>query len=345
MIMAESISRREILKTAGVAVTGSLFAACEKRKAEVRTGAGAAPGEKADFSGEEYVWISPHANLPLYVAHDHPALFNVARELGVQVTIAGPDTVDIPATIAAIEQTAARKPAGIMVSGWDPSAFVAPINMAIESGIPVVTVDVDVPRSKRLAFIGTDWFDLGAKQAEAMIRALKGRRGKVALIGMIEQYIDQQGFAGFRSVAEKAGLTVLDPQQDKGNSAEAARVAGDILQATPDLVGMAGFDSETGPGIGMALRETGKAGQVIGTTVDAEEQHLRLVKDGILVAAVGQKRELFSHFGVKALFEARHSTVRFTRDDVKAGVVPIPEIFYCGSYTVTRENVDYFLKA
>jgi len=343
--MTESLTRRDLFRTAGATLAATVFTACEKRKMKFQTEAASGAAPKEDYSGEEYVWISPHANLPLYVAHDHPALFNVAKELGVQVTIAGPDTVDIPATIAAIEQTAARKPAGIMVSGWDPSAFIAPINMAIESGIPVVTVDVDVPRSKRLAFIGTDWFDLGAKQAEAMVRALGGRRGKVALIGMIEQYIDQQGFAGFRSVAEKAGLTVLDPLQDKGNSAEAARVAGDVLQATPDLVGMAGFDSETGPGIGMALRETGRAGKVIGTTVDAEEQHLRLVKDGILVAAVGQKRELFSHFGVKALFEARHSTVRFTRDDARAGVVPIPEIFYCGSYTVTRENVDYFLKA
>lgn len=142
---SNTLTRRDVLKTAGAALAGSVFAACEKRKAEVQTAGAGATGPKADFSGEEYVWISPHANLPLYVAHDHPALHNVARELGVQVTIAGPDTVDIPATIATIEQTAARKPAGIMVSGWDPSAFVAPINMAIESGIPVVTVDVDVP--------------------------------------------------------------------------------------------------------------------------------------------------------------------------------------------------------
>ena len=341
---SNALTRRDVLKTAGAALAGSVFAACEKRKSEVRTAGAAATGSKADFSNEEYVWISPHANLPLYVAHDHPALRNVARELGVQVTITGPDTVDIPATVSTIEQTAARRPAGIMVNGWDPSALVVPINMAIESGIPVVTVDCDVPASRRLAFIGTDWFELGVRQAEAMVKALKGRKGKVALIGMIEQYIDQQAFKGFRSVAEKAGLTVMEPQQDKGNSAEAARVAGDILQATPDLVGMAGFDSETGPGIGMALRETGKTEKIIATTVDAEEQHLRLVKEGILVAAVGQKRELFSHFGVKALFEARHSTVRFTKDDAKAGVVPIPEIFYCGSYTVTRENVDFFLK-
>src|SRR5205085_4741111 len=131
----------------------------------------------------------------------------------------------IPGLVAAVEQTAARKPSGMMVVGWDPSALIPAINKAIEAGIPVVCVDADVPGSKRLAFIGTDWFDLGVRQGQAMVKALGGKKGKVAMQGLIEQFIDQQAFAGFKSVAEKAGLTVMDPQQDKGNQAESAKVA------------------------------------------------------------------------------------------------------------------------
>ena len=129
---------------------------------------------------EEYVWLSAHAHLPLFVARDHPALFQVGRELGVRVTIAGPDTVDIPGLVAAVEQTAARRPTGIMVVGWDPSALIPAIDRAVESGVPVVCVDADVPGSKRLAFIGTDWYDLGVRQGEAMLRGLArpSRRGR-----------------------------------------------------------------------------------------------------------------------------------------------------------------------
>jgi ABC-type sugar transport system substrate-binding protein len=293
---------------------------------------------------EEYVWISANANLPLFTAHDHPALKLVEKELGVRTQIAGPNSIDIPSLVAAIEQTAARKPAGMMIVGWDPSALVPPINKAVESGVPVVCVDADVSASKRLAFIGTDWHDLGIRQGEAMVKALGGRRGKIALLGLIEQSIDQQAFAGFRSVAEKAGLMVLEPQQDKGNQAEAARVAAAIIQAHPDLVGMAGFDSESGPGMGQAIKEADKAGKIAATCVDAEEQHLRLVKEGVLTAAVGQKRELFTYMGVKALFEFRHSRLRFTSDDKAAGVTPIPVNYNTGTYTVTRDNVDLFLK-
>ena len=97
----------------------------------------------------------------------------------------------------------------------------APINAAVEKGIPVICVDADVPGSRRLCFVGTDWFEIGVRQAEAMVQALGGRKGKVALLGLIGQEIDLRAFAGFRSIAEKHGLVCMEPQHDKGNTSEA----------------------------------------------------------------------------------------------------------------------------
>jgi ribose transport system substrate-binding protein len=342
--MKNHLSRRDLLKGSTFAALGTAMTGCEQAPSTSSEQSGGPATRRPGNPNEEYVWISANANLPLFVAHDHPALRLAGEELGVKVTIAGPNTVDIPGLVGHLEQAVARKPAGIMVVGWDPSALVPAINKAIEAGVPVVTVDADVPESKRHAFIGTNWYDLGVKQAEAMVQALRGKKGKIAMLGLIEQTIDQQAFEGFRSVALPAGLTCLDPQQDKGNQAEAARVAAAILQANPDLVGMAGFDSESGPGIGQAIKEAGKSGQIAATTVDAEEQHLRLVTEGILTACVGQKRELFTYLGAKALYELNHSKLKFTKDDVKAGISPIPVYYYTGTYTVTKENVELFLK-
>ena len=333
------VSRRSWLHT--LALTGGtvLATSCAKRGEP-----SAASDPAADYSHEEYVWMSCHANLPLFMAHDHPALRLAGKQLGVQVTIGGPNTSDIPSLISYIEITAARRPAGMMVVAWDPSAVVAPINKAIESGIPVVCVDTDAPDSKRLSFIGTDWFDLGLRQAQAMVKALGERKGKVAMLGLTEHYIDQQAFAGFRSIAEKAGLTLMEPQNDRGDSAIAARVAATIIQATPDLVGMAGFDSESGPGMGLAIKEAGKAGQIVATCVDAEPAHLSLIKEGVLTAAIGQKRELFTYFGLRVLFELNHSSLKLCADDKAAGIRPAPDVIYTGSYTVTHDNVDIFIK-
>lgn len=343
--MPPILTRREALKLTGALASGAALGAlagCEKPPASVAAGAPVPPGQP---SNEEYVWLSAHAHLPLFVAYDHPALFQVGRELGVKVTIAGPDTLDIPQLVAAIEQTAARRPSGLMVVGWSEAALKPAIDAAVDAGIPVVCVDADVPSSKRAAFIGTDWHEIGVIQGREMLKALGGRKGKVAMIGLIDQYIDQRAFEGFRSVLVPAGLTVLEPQHDQGTPAEAARVASGILQSYPDLVGIAGFDSESGPGIGHALRESGRANRVVGTTVEAEDQVLRFIKDGILAAGIRQKRQLFTYQGVKALRDIVHATLKFTDDDRRAGIVPIPVNYSTGVFTITRANVDLFLKS
>ncbi|MBI2946654.1 MAG: substrate-binding domain-containing protein [Verrucomicrobia bacterium] len=340
MSKALQIKRREALTSAGAVALGMTFAGCEE--SAVKPTPVSVPIHRSN-SDDEYVWLSANANLPMFAEQDQPALRQAGAELGVKVTVAGPNSIDIPSLLAAIEQTTARRPAGMMIVGWDPSGLVGPINAAIEAGIPVVCVDADVPASKRMAFIGTDWFDIGVQQARAMLKALGTRRGKVALLGLIEQTIDQQAFAGFRSVAEPAGLVCLPPQQDKGNQAEATRVAASIIQGTPDLAGMAGFDSESGPGIGQAIKEAGKVGQIIGTTVQAEGQMLKFIMDGVMTASVMQKRKLFTYYGVKALYDLNHSKLRFTADDRKAGITPIPINYSTGTFLITKENVAMFV--
>jgi len=343
-----SLHRRDLLGAAGAlagaGLLGGLTGCEEPPHSRANQDTKATGNQPQSYAHEEYVWVAALANLPLYTQRDHPALHLAAKELGVRVTMAGPNTIDIPALVAAIEQTAARKPAGMMVVGFDPSALVAPINRAMEAGIPVVCIDSDVPASNRISFIGTDWFDLGVRQAKGMLEGLQGQKGEIAMLGMIELPIMQAAFEGFRSIVEPAGLTPLSPQQDKANQVEAARVMASIIQAHPKLVGAAGFDAESGPGMGQAIKEAGKAGKLVATCVDDQEQHLRLLKEGVLHTCIGQKRELFTYMGLKALFEVNHSPVQFTHDDQAAGVYPIPIAYNTGAYTITKENVDLFLK-
>jgi hypothetical protein len=77
--------------------------------------------------------------------------------------------------------------------------------------------------------------------------------------------------------------------------------------------------------------------------VEAEEQHLRLLKEGVLTACIGQKRELFTYYGVRALHDYVHTTLQLSQDDRQAGMAPIPVNYNTGTYTVTRANVDLFL--
>lgn len=111
---------------------------------------------------------------------------------------------------------------------------------------------------------------------------------------------------------------------------------------------MAGFNSESGPGIGAALKEAGKGGQTVATCVDAELQHLTLVKEGVLTACVGQKRQRFTYQGIKALHDVVNNKLAFTGSvdtDKQVGIVPIPINYNTGTYTVTAATVDIYIKA
>src|SRR5438132_9577088 len=145
-----SVTRREALRSASVLAGATLLASLAGSADSY--GQSSEKSSSGAQSNEEYVWLSANANLPLFVAHDHPALRLAGETLGVKVTIAGPNSVDIRGLVEAVEQTTARKPAGMMVVGWDPSALIPAINGAIDAGIPVVCVDADVPKSKRYSF-------------------------------------------------------------------------------------------------------------------------------------------------------------------------------------------------
>src|SRR6185436_712014 len=103
--MKTNLTRRDLLKFAAIGTSSAALSSvtgCEKPSAPASS-AQPRGTTKADYSNEEYVWLSANANLPLFTSKDHPALRLAGQELGVKVVIAGPSSVDIPGLVAAVE--------------------------------------------------------------------------------------------------------------------------------------------------------------------------------------------------------------------------------------------------
>src|SRR6058998_629874 len=100
--MSKKISRRQAIQAGAFGGVGawSVLTGCEK--APQQDESIQRSGEKQSHADEEYVWLSANSNLPLFTAHDHPALRLAGEELGVKVSLAGPNSVDIPGLVAAI---------------------------------------------------------------------------------------------------------------------------------------------------------------------------------------------------------------------------------------------------
>jgi ABC-type sugar transport system substrate-binding protein len=324
--------------TLGLALLTTL--ACERRN---QTDAGTTGAATAVNPNEEYVMVTTIMNAPMYVNHDQAAFKRWGQKMGVKTSILGTPEWDIPAQIAVIEQVIGSKPAGLLINGTDPG-IAQVINKAVDAGIPTVVYDSDIPNSKRHAFLGTDWYEIGRLQGEAMAKLIGGK-GKVAYMGILGLNNMEAGFRGYLDVLKKyPGIQVVGKFDDKSNVEEAARITSDLISAHPDIAGISGFDSNSGPGIGLAVREAGKAGKIKVTTVDWEPEHLKLVQDGVIQLLVGQKRELFTWYGAQFLYDMVHNTNTLSDNDAAAGITAIPQTVNTGLLQITKENVGQFIK-
>lgn len=263
--------------------------------------------------------------------------------MGVKVSILGPAEWDIPAQINTIEEVIGTRPTGLLINGTNP-AIANVIDKAVDAGIPTVVYDSDIPASKRHAFLGTDWYQIGRMQGEEMVR-LTGGKGKIAYMGILGLSNMEAGFQGLLDVIKKyPGIEVVGKYDDKANVEEAAHVTADLLAAHPDLGGICGFDSNSGPGIALAVKEAGKVGKVFITTVDWEPEHLQLVREGVIQMLAGQKRELFTWYGAQLLYDIVHQTNRLSANDAHAGITNIPSTVNTGLLRITKQNVEQFMK-
>jgi ribose transport system substrate-binding protein len=297
---------------------------------------------------ETYYWVSNNANLPLFVQYDYVGMKLIADQLHVQVRVAGPTSFDIPGFIAAVNQVCAQKPAGVVVvGGWDPS-LTEPVNKCMEMGVPTVVDDGDLPNSKRLSYIGTNWTTVGEAQAKAIMAKLPNG-GKIATLSIINAGNMRQAVAGFTAYLKANGggkYKIVANEDDGGDASQAAQTTSALLAAHPDLAAIAGFDSESGAGIVRALQEGGmKPGHVVVTAMEQTPEFFKTVETGWTDAIIVQNRELFIYYAVKMLYDYNHNGLKTLGLTAAQGGVPIPNMVDTGVLIVTHDNVGKVLTA
>lgn len=300
-----------------------------------------AGGVGGSHSGETYYWISQNSTLPLFVANDYPAWKDAAAQLGVKQKMVGPTTIDLQAFIATIDQVCAQHPAGVSVVGWDPS-LTASVNKCIAEGVPTVTDDADLPNSNRLAFIGTNWYGIGVAQAQAIMANAKP--GPVATLSIIAADNMTQARKGYEDTLKGSGFTIVANEDDTGSAETAATKTAALLAAHPDLVGISGFDSESGAGIVRALTEASKAGKIAVTAMEQTPEFFKTVKDGTVDAIIIQKRALFTYYALKTLYDYNHNGQSIDGLS-KQEASPVPVNIDTGLLVATKANIDKILAA
>ncbi|HZW03649.1 MAG TPA: substrate-binding domain-containing protein [Anaerolineaceae bacterium] len=302
----------------------------------------------SDRAEQEYVWISQFSSLPLFVERVYPGLDAFARDYGVSVRKAGPTTVDLAAYIATVEQECARQPAGIIVvGGWDP-ALTEPVNKCIDMKVPVVVTDGDLFQSRRLSYVGTDWYQLGVRMAEYQIAEHQQRgltSGEIAILSPIQNENMQRSRQGIKDTLEGTGIVVVAEEDNDSQADLAAQRVGALLNAFPNLTGLVGLDSESGPGIIAALDEAGRSGegQIIVTTNESGREFLNNIKEGKVQMITMEKYDVMNYLALTMLYAWHNDAIR------TGGIDPwtnnwMPRTVDSGLLLVTAENVDQVIE-
>ena len=268
-----------------------------------------------------------------------------ARKLDVDATFYVPPTEDIPKQIETLETWTAMGFDGISFAPSDPDAVIPVIKTAIDRGIYCVSQDTDAPKSGRLCYIGTSNYAAGKIAGEKMAEILNGR-GKVAICtGSITAMNSLQRMQGFRDgVADYPDIQIVEPiLVDNEDTAKAVELAETALLNNPDLDAFFGVYAFNGPSAAKAVRAAGKAGKVHIVAFDTTDEHLFMIEDGLIDAAIGQRQYFMGYLSVVVLrdmAQAGKDATMMLMPKAKNGDV----IIDTGVDVVTRENLADYVK-
>ncbi|QUI22460.1 substrate-binding domain-containing protein [Vallitalea pronyensis] len=289
-----------------------------------------------------YIEVSALGNLDYFYDHKM-GMEKVGEELGVRTEYVGPAEYDMNAMVAAFEQAISKKPNGIVVVGFEPSLN-SIVNKAIAEGIPVVTVDADLPESNRLAFVGTGNINAGITGGNYLAEAI-GEKGKVAIMTKPGQSNLEERVKGyetaFTNYPDIEVVQIVDTQSDPVVAAQAASA---LLQKYPDLKGIVCVEAAGGSGAATAVREAGVADQVKIIAMDRGNEVLEAIEEGVITASVAQQTALMPYYAVQILYNLNNSNVQITKDNAKANVLGIPANVDTGVIIVDQDNNEYFMR-
>ncbi len=228
-----------------------------------------------------------------------------AGTLGYDLTVynaANSAKQELESTIKVIRE----KVDGIIVSPTNSSACVTILKLANRAGIPVVISDIGTDGGEYVSYISSDnrdgAYQLGRLLAERM-HALGWQNGRVGIISIPQKRLNGQlRTAGFMQALDEAGIKGADiKQQVTFSYQETYDYSKELIEKYPDLRALWLQGSDKYKGALDAIADSGKKGEILLITFDAEPVFLELIPKGILVGAGMQQPFLMGEKAVETM--------------------------------------------
>jgi ribose transport system substrate-binding protein len=229
---------------------------------------------------------------------------------------------------------------GISISPRESEPLSPVIDEMVDAGMLVLCMDSDAPKSKRLAYIGTNNYEAGKIAGEAAGKVFGSTGAKlIGFVGDRGAENAKERIQGFEEAAKAYKIELADVREDDADPAKARRNAEDVINALKDVNGFLGIWSYDAPAITQAVIAAKKQDRIKVVSFDAEPQTLVHLQKGEVEATVVQKPYLFGYLSVQLIYAMKVLGV----DQVKP-LLPEKGVIDTGVTVVTPENVAEFMK-
>lgn len=192
---------------------------------------------------------------------------------------------------------------GIGVIGVDHPSVREAIRNVVRSGVPVLTLVSDISNVATAGYVGIDNRTAGRLAGHLLGRFVGKRTGSVALFaGALAYRGHEEREMGFRHILQERfpNLAIAVHREIQDDPTRAYAEAKAVLSDLPDLVGLYNIGAGN-RGIGQALSESGRAGEIVFVGHDLSEHTRRLLLSGVMDVAIDQNPDALARQSVQRL--------------------------------------------
>lgn len=261
-----------------------------------------------------------------------------AKAVGCELLFQGAPDFNPVTQVPVLQAVIARDPDAILIAPTDKQQLIAPLQQAVDAGIPVITVDTFIDDGKYqngtgpgdfpLSYIATDNV-LGGFLAGLALAKQIGEQGKV-YVSNVKPGISttDQREEGFKAaMANFTGITVLDTQFNDNDANKAASQVQAVFARNADLAGVFGANLFSAIGAADGVKALGKTGEIRVVAFDAPTRIVDDLKSGLVDLAVAQHPAEIGYYGVMTAFAVINGQ-------------SVPPQIGTGATIMTKDNID-----
>lgn len=280
-------------------------------------------GSSEESAGEEEFDPGDHHIVLAMGLINHPVhrivqlgFLKQAEELGYEAEIIGVEEWLPNEVYATVEAAVATGTDGVMLWAGDDTCY--PLLKKLDAqdvAVGIAHFKFD-PQPEGLTFnMACDPVAYGKAAAEMIAEAIKGKTGTIAITQNNKNVTENAAAESFASTIEAMnleGITVLEPELEGGDIAEATNINAAIIQKNPDLIAAFGTTGNSPVTWADAAQKAGKEpGEIAIIGMDYTEANLARIESDEVLAIVAQP-----------LYAEAQETVKMLDQYFRTGKVP-----------------------